>query len=326
MFLRIYSLAAGVLFFFTACKEKPAEGNSNTDNGSGFSEISELNEAIDANPNDASLYIKRAELHEKKGELEPAIRDAEKAAMLDSTKASNHIFLAQLYEKRPYMRGAIEAYERAVKLNPKDKNSYLRLGILYFQVKDRNNSFKNLNEAIKLDPNLAEAFYYRGYNYRELNMLDKAIREFDHARELKQDYIDAYLQLGLIYADKKDKRAGDYYTTALRLEPGNLRALYARGIYYQEADSIDLAIKDYERILELTPEFLSTNLNLGYIYLQRKDYDKAIEYFTQAIDKNPSLKQAYEYRSRAYGAQGKKDLAKADEEKVKELENKPPVE
>jgi tetratricopeptide (TPR) repeat protein len=151
-------------------------------------------------------------------------------------------------------------------------------------------------------------------------MPDKAIENFQRARELKPDYMDTYLQLGLLYAQKKDRRAGQYYTTALRIDPGNMRALYARGIYYQEIDSANLAIKDYEKILDLAPEFLSTNLNLGYIYLQRKDYEKAVKYFTDAIDNNPSSKEAYDYRSQAYKALNKPDLAKEDADKAKEIE------
>jgi tetratricopeptide (TPR) repeat protein len=310
-----------------SCGDKTETGDQNNqNNNSSSTELSELNDQIQDEPNNAELYHLRAEYYITAGQIEPAIRDAEKAATLDSLNAANHIFLGQLYEKRPYMQGAIAAYEKAVKLNPKNKDSYLKLGILYFQVRDRENSFKNLNKSIALDDNNPEAFFYRGYNYRELNDMDRAIENFQVARNLKQDYVDAYLQLGLIYATKNDKRARDYYTTALRLDPGNLRALYARGIYYQEADSSDLAIKDYETILELVPEFLSTNLNIGYIYLQRKDYEKAIQYLTQAIENSPSKKEAYEYRSQAYKASGKKDLAAADDVKANELALTPQTE
>lgn len=331
MTLRSLLFSIFALLLLASCNGKAdgQNGDGTLENGGGGapdSEIARLTEAIEESPNDASLYLERAALYDKKGDLEPAIRDAEKAATLDSNKAGNHLFLAGLYEKRPYIRGAIQAYERAAAMNPQDKNTFLKLGILYFQVKDRNNSFENLNKALEIDPQMAEAFFYRGYNYRELNTPDKAIREFERARELKPDHFDAYLQLGLLYAEKKDPRAGEYYTTALRLNPGNLRALYARGIYYQEADSAELAINDYERILELTPEFLSTNLNLGYIYLRRQEYDKAVEYFTQAIDNNPASREAYEYRSEAYKGLGKAELAEADTEKAKQLENQPAVE
>ena len=299
----------------SACK--PNAGDKAND---GKEQMAEYTEAIQKNPNDANVYISRAKEYYKTNQLEPAIRDMEKAVSLDSTKTENYLLLAEMYEKRPYTKGVINALEHVVQINPKDKNSALKLGILNFQVKNRDASFKYLNMALRLDPTNAEAFYYRGYNYREVEMPEKAIENFQRAIDLKPDYFDAFLQMGLLHAEKKDPKAEGYYSSALRLKPNSLKALYARGMYYQEVDSFQKAIADFERIISFEPDFLTSEYNIGYNYYLLKEYQKAIPYLTKAIQLHPENPHPYRTRALCYAAMKRTQEAAEDNKRAQELE------
>ncbi|RYD76594.1 MAG: tetratricopeptide repeat protein [Sphingobacteriales bacterium] len=304
-----------LLFVFQSCKQNSGDKNEN------FKEqMAEYTESIDKNPNKPQPYIHRAKAYFKTNQLEPAIRDMEKAVSLDTTKADNYLLLAEMYEKRPYVKGVINALEHVIELDPKDKKTALKLGILNFQVKNRDASFKYLNMALRLDPTNAEAFYYRGYNYREVEMPDKAIENFQRAIDLKPDYFDAFLQMGLLHAEKGDIKAEGYYSSALRLQPNNLKALYARGMFYQENDSNQKAIEDFEKILTFDPDFLTTQYNIGYNYFLLKEYQKAIPYLTKAIQLHPENPHPYKTRALCFAAMKRTAEAAEDNKRVQELE------
>lgn len=304
-----------LLLIFASCKQNSGDEKADTKE-----QLAEYTQEIQENPNDPNAYISRAKEYYKTNQLEPAIRDMEKAVSLDTTKAENYLLLAEMYEKRPYVKGVINALEHVVQINPKDKNSALKLGILNFQVKNRDASFKYLNMALRLDPTNAEAFYYRGYNYREVEMPDKAIENFQRAIDLKPDYFDAFLQMGLLHAEKGDKKAEGYYSSALRLQPNSLKALYARGMYYQENDSNQKAIDDFEKILTFDPDFLTTQYNIGYNYYLLKEYQKAIPYLTKAIQLHPENPHPYKTRALCFAAMNRTQEAAEDNKRAKELE------
>ncbi|MGZ5282166.1 MAG: tetratricopeptide repeat protein [Bacteroidia bacterium] len=308
-------LGFAILISVSACTQNTTDKTEN-----GKEQLSEFTEAIEKNPNDPNVYINRAKEYYKTNQLEPAIRDMEKAVSLDTTKSDNYLLLAEMYEKRPYIKGVINALEHVVQINLKDKNAALKLGILNFQVKNRDASFKYLNLALRLDPTDAEAFYYRGYNYREVEMPEKAIENFQRAIDLKPDYFDAFLQMGLLHAEKGDKKAEGYYSSALRLKPNSLKALYARGMYYQEADSFRKAIADFERIISFEPDFLTSQYNIGYNYYLLKEYQKAIPYLTKAITLHPENPHPYRTRALCYAAMNRAAEAAEDNKMAKELE------
>jgi tetratricopeptide (TPR) repeat protein len=59
--------------------------------------------------------------------------------------------------------------------------------------------------------------------------------------------------------------------------------------------------------------------NMGAIYAQKKDFDKAIENFTQAIKLDPNYADAYNVRGSAYLAKKDYVLARADWEKALQI-------
>lgn len=322
---RLYFLFISlVILFFSACnndtdRQMPEDEFIRTASADVLNErAKELSKEIEKKPN-AELYFRRAKIYEALKQLELAKDDVEQMLSLDSTKAEYFIFAGNIYEKLPYTRGALLAYESAVKLQPENKDLLLKLGEMFYYVKNREKSFQYLNAAIKIDKYLPKAYYYRGLNFKEMDRFDNAVRSFQTAVEADPGYFDAYMQLGLMYAEKKDPKSAAYYGNAINLKPEDPRAYYGRGMYYQSIDSNHLAIKDFEKIVEMDPGDFNTQYNLGYNYYLLKDYNKAITHFTLAIEAEDKYKEAYYGRSLAYKALGKTKEANEDLKRSNEL-------
>jgi tetratricopeptide (TPR) repeat protein len=286
----------------------------------------ELSTDINDDKSNAVLYYKRARVRDLLNNIPAAVKDMETAVKMDSTNAPWQFFMAQLYEKEPLVKAAITSYKKVLDLKPDDKNAMLRLGAIYYYIKNTDESFHYLNLAIGIDKYLAEAYYYRALNFKEMGKPENAIKSLNASVEANPKYFDAYMQLGLLNAEKKNPLAVAYYTNALSVKPGNERALYARGYFYQSIDSNLLAIKDYEELLLNDSINKNALYNLGFNYYTLKEYKKAISFFSKAAKIDSSYKDAYYGIGLSYQGLGKpleaaKYLKKSEMSKIKTESN-----
>ena len=129
------------------------------------------------------------------------------------------------------------------------------------------------------------------------------------------------------------------YTNAIKLYPNFNEAYFNRAIAYEDlADSeLDelpvnealpermrklflLAIKDYQKVLELDPTDTDCHFNLGALYFELERYDQALSAFNNALKYDPEDTYAYTYRGDVYLAQQKDDKAFADYKKAIQID------
>ncbi len=99
--------------------------------------------------------------------------------------------------------------------------------------------------------------------------------------------------------------------------PGPARKNHAafynnRGVAYKEKGELDRAIKDFDKAIELNPEFAEAFNNLGNVYDAKGDFDKAIVYFNTAIKFKSDFVDAYVNRGVAYGKRAEFNKAITD--------------
>jgi tetratricopeptide (TPR) repeat protein len=133
----------------------------------------------------------------------------------------------------------------------------------------------------------------------------------------------AKLQAGQ-YAEAR----AEYEKAMASLEPANHPAVL-RGIartYYQEK-KLDQAIASLQKALEMKPDDAESRKLVANIYVDKgiEDYNatrlpEAAQQFGKAIENDATLADAYYYRGLALMAQSKNEEAKADFQKVLELD------
>ena len=116
------------------------------------------------------------------------------------------------------------------------------------------------------------------------------------------------------YTSKKEiencNRALDYSAMSLR---DRAATLTNRGIIFMALENYERAIQDYSSALKLKPEFGEIYVNIGNVYYLGKVYDKAIEEYTNAIDRQTSkIHIAHLNRGMAYENLGDIDKAEMD--------------
>jgi len=323
-----YFFVATFLFVLASC-------NTQED-----SEVKELNERADSlsiklnspqlkavnaellkDPNNASLYNKRAEVYLDLRQLPEAVGDALRAIKLDSTKADFYLTLTDAYFAQNKTRQAKDLLEIIEKKFPENTEALLKLGELYYLVRQYQKGIDYVNKALKIDVNLAKGYYIKGSIYRESGDTAKAISSLQTAIEQDNKYEDAFVDLGVIYSARKNPLALEYFDNALRINSANENARFARAKLLQDIGKMDEAITEYQAILLKNSNCETCLYNLGAIYLEiKKDNNKALDYFTRAISVNPNYLEAYLARGFTYAKLKDKESATADYKMCLKLE------
>lgn len=90
----------------------------------------------------------------------------------------------------------------------------------------------------------------------------------------------------------------------------NLEAsYYKRGNCKTSLGKVNEAIADLEDVVRLNPKHYEANFNLGGLYLDKENYDRAISYYQTAVTVNPKSDNGLYRLAEAYQKKGMKEMA-----------------
>ena len=75
--------------------------------------------------------------------------------------------------------------------------------------------------------------------------------------------------------------------------PNDAKSYCERGIAYYKKREYDKAIADYSEAIKLKPDYAEAYSNRAKAYLKKADFDRAIVDYTKAIELNPQDVDAY---------------------------------
>jgi len=169
----------------------------------------------------------------------------------------------------------------------KDNNNpdiYFNRSLEYALVKDFNSSIEDLNKAILLRPNFMLAYFYRA-NIR--------FKLMDYLKNSSNQSTIATLD------NSKDKSK----------QISNVK---------QSEFNVEIMMRDYDKVIELNPDFSFAYFNKANILCTQKDFNTAISNYSKAISIDKDFAEAYFNRGLTYlfigdDAKGLADLSKAGE-------------
>jgi tetratricopeptide (TPR) repeat protein len=242
-----------------------------------------LCDALKEDSNRADLLYKRAIYLFKKQLFLPALADANRASILDTTKSEYFLLLGNICFAVNKTKIAALSYERSIMLDKENYAAYLKLGELYYLVKEHPNSLQNYDEALRIQPACEQCYFYKGLNYREMVQLqhhdELAEQMFQKAIAINPNYFDAYIQLGEMNDKLKPEIALAYFNAAVKIQPRSVEALYHRAYHYQMQHNYDSAGADYKRIVEINQNFINAYFNVAFMNMEQHKWKEAIEGF-----------------------------------------------
>jgi tetratricopeptide (TPR) repeat protein len=238
--------------------------------------ITELTQAIRAEPKNWRLYLGRGNYYRLVKKPDRAVADCTEAIRLLPKSgawdaASAYSTRGDIYRERGDLDKAIADYKEGLRLVPYDSSMYLSLGAAYSAKGDHRNAIAIYTEMIRRGES-SLAYLNRGLEYQEDRRFDEAIADFT---------------AGLRDISREDETNGT--------SPPNLQARYAaqnralsawihtaRGSAYESKGEHDKAIADYTEAIRLNPRDADARHGRGLAYQKKGDRVKAEADFTEA--------------------------------------------
>ena len=121
-----------------------------------------------------------------------------------------------------------------------------------------------------------------------------------------------------LFARKYDE-AIEEYNKAVELKPDYAPIYSIRGYAYRIKGDFEAAIKDYNKLIELRPDNADAYCDRGITYSRKGEFARAIQDFNEAIQLKPNLADTYNGRGLMYHQMNEVDLALQDFNKAIEL-------
>lgn len=312
--------------FIIASTLAACSGN-NIDNLPREEALKVLDSKIQQDSDNADLYYQRALLLINIGKeknlqqyFKDAISDLEKATKLDNSKSDYFTALGDAYFSLGNVGESYTALQQALKLSPDNFEACLKMGEIAFYSKDYDRAMESLSKVTEQDKNNQTALFMKGFIFKETGDTANAVNYFRHLTELYPDYEPAYEELGMLYAQHRNKLGLEYLNTALSLQPNNVNVLYGLAMLYQDAEDADKANEYYVKILEIDPNNKNAWFNRGWMEMVLyQDYDAAVDFFSKAIECDPDFAEAHYNRGIAYQQLGENAKAESCFQTAKNL-------
>lgn len=159
----------------------------------------------------------------------------------------------------------------------------------------------------------ASVYHLKGKAKSKLHKYESAYEYLKKAAELDSANNDIWIDLGILqYQQEKIDQAEYYFEHALKLSANNYKASFNLANIKYEKGNLDKALECYNYTVSVKPDFYAAWLHMGDIYVAQKKSRAAIDAFSELIDNEQYLEEAYFKRAGAYNFIGLYENALVD--------------
>ena len=157
-------------------------------------------------------------------------------------------------------------------------------------------AIREFDKALNLNPALSEAHFYLGEAHSRAGDWDNAILHARRATDLSPKSPAYRNQLAMIFVQQKRyKEALPEVLKAIELRPAKFLEFYYFNLagIYRSLLRTDEALRAYERVLGIAPNFYPAHVAAGEIYLERHLLEKATQELALAASLEPKQARPY---------------------------------
>jgi tetratricopeptide (TPR) repeat protein len=247
--------------------------------------------AINASPEDPTLYIALARVQVFAGQYEEAQSNAENALILNSNNSMAYAVHAWALDFQEGKNDeALESIAKALELDPNNALAHA----YYVEILVDSRLFENYAKAVDeshiaqaLAPDLLETRRARAYilSVTGRENLEEAIRQYEEAIEINPNLAILHIEVGQNYrALEVYDKAIEHFTRANTLNASDPLPDYLISRTHATTGSYEQALQYAETAVKNDPKNASLRGNYGVMYYRNFFYDEAVEQLGLAIN------------------------------------------
>jgi len=191
-----------------------------------------------------------------------------------------------------------------------NESCYNKLIALYCGVLENDdiNCSEFINRVLEINKQNKTALYFIGKNHLDKKNYSEAIVKFEEILKLDSNNLRALNELAILYDTNYKSKM--YYNKMIKIDSSFI-SFYGLGMYYQKKNLFNQAIESYLNAINIK-EKKEAHYNIGYCFLLLNDFKIAKDYFSNAINIDPSYLEAYYARGFSYKKLNQISLAVED--------------
>ncbi|MGH0032874.1 MAG: tetratricopeptide repeat protein [Myxococcota bacterium] len=281
-----------------------ALANAYEKNGQHLEAEQALRRALEVEPGDLRIYGALARSMRERGDREAEIQVYREVLQDNPDDHGTLVSLADAQMAEDDLEGAIVTFLEIERRYPADARSTVRLGFLLYEAGRFEEALVRFERARLAYPNEHEITFFQAVVHRRLNEEDRALAVFDSIPPDHKHYGEARTQMAAIY-----EKRGDYAMAraeverAISVEPSRPLELYSAQLLSKEGD-FEGAVAFLEGLLEERPDDDELIYNLGVVYGEQDQTERAIELMQRALELNPGNASALNYIGYTWAERG----------------------
>lgn len=183
---------------------------------------------------------------------------------------------------------AIKWYTEAISKRPDFSDAYYNRGLVYQILEKNDEALADFSKATALDIKFAPALFKKAEMLQTLQQSEEAANAVETLVKIFPDSAANWTLKGDILLQKADLSGSlSSYDRSLALDSTSVETLINKGVVLQEMNEIDLAEAVFKKALKSGKYQDLLNNNLGYLAIQRMQWDLAASYVKKALEKDP---------------------------------------
>ncbi len=259
----------------------------------GFAEEEQLIGLIQKSPNDLAYKLRLGVHLALIGSSESAEKTFQEIIKLDPHHLDTHLAWAAMYSSDGQLKKAMELLKKALQYHGSNSRLLFALGYCCERQNKTPKAIEYYEQAKQGKPFMLAPLYRLGAIHIKENKIDKAIEQYKTLQKDRPEEVWNYLILGQLYMhQEKFSEASDIFERALTIEPDNfemhddyIEQLIESEDYYQAIDEI-------KKIMQKQGEFADTFVRMADIYTHLNDDASAVENYEKAIELHPNYLEA----------------------------------
>jgi tetratricopeptide (TPR) repeat protein len=271
-----------------------------------------MTDSIHSTPKDAGLYYRRGTALYKNGELALAEKDLRTAWKLDP-KEEYALRLTTIL-KQVNTDKAVSFLQEALKTYPTSLPLNILLARGYQNKNELDKALAICNEITKQYPGQLDALTLKAEILKQQNKAEESLAVLEQAYLYAPQDVDLVHQLAFEYAEAKNPKVLSLSDSLIKvdLEKRHAEPYYFKGLYYENKGEYQKAIQYFDEAIQHDFKFLDAYLDKGQTYYEQKKYAEALKVFQLTNTVFPSEALPYYWVGKTQQALGKNNEAKAN--------------
>ena len=287
------SIFIALLIAFFSCGSKKDSSNNmpplNELTYSSELQLSALNEAIEADPNNDYLYFKRADYFYGINNFRIAQNDIAKALRLDGSVSAYWLLSAKINNELVNVDLALSEAQKALELGNSEPILYALLANCLLEKNDTISANKYISKLSSIAPQMAELTYIEAKKSLLRKDTAQTFLKYKSCIQKNPQYIEAYIDLmSLYYAKHMYDSIMPLLIKAKRMRPCTPELFLYEGKFFESIKKGSVALASYKEGLLCDPQASVLYKPLSEYYQENQNYKEAMTYLSKWLEKNPS--------------------------------------